>query len=135
MLELIISPDSPAQAAQNTYTKKISVAVRHYFGHFELGEEGSAEESEAAEGEGEAQPGESEIENAPAVVEDAEVEAENSAEVLEEIEGVEAAEQDSEPLPAIEQAIENVPDAGEQPDEIEEGNGTEDKQAAEEEGA
>ena len=111
--------------------EKISVAVRHYFGHFEEGEEGhvpeAAEsavldaehiEAEAAET-GDAasvetaveESGEAEVENAPAVEADAEAEAENAADVLREAESVEAAETESEPASAIEEAIESVPDA------------------------
>jgi N utilization substance protein A len=125
--------------------ERISVAVRHYFGHFEEGEEGhvpeategetvdaehaEAEAAEAAEGvsvetaveEG----GEAEIENAPVVVADAQAEAENAAEVLEEAESVQAAQAEdenlsgaeveaeadaeSEGLTATELAIEDVP--------------------------
>ena len=111
--------------------EKISVAVRHYFGHFEEGEEGhvpeAAEsgvldaehiEAEASEiGEGASvetaveESGEAEVENAPAVEADAEAEAENAADVLKETESVEAAETESEPISAIEDAIESVPDA------------------------
>jgi len=111
--------------------EKISVAVRHYFGHFEEGEEGhvpeAAEsgildaehiEAEAAEtGDGVSvetavdESGNAEVENAPAVEDDAEAEAENSADVLKEAESVEAAESESEPTSAIEDAIESVPDA------------------------
>jgi N utilization substance protein A len=95
--------------------ERISVAVRHYFGHFEEGEEGHT--PEAAEGAaldtaldtehvaaeaGEAgetasveaaaeKSGEAEIETPHAVENDAEVESENSAEVLEEAESTEAA--------------------------------------------
>jgi N utilization substance protein A len=113
--------------------EKISVAVRHYFGHFEEGEEGHVPETaEPAEGE---EAGEAEVENAPAVVADAEAEAENAAEVIEEAEGVEAAETDSETMPEIEAAIENVPDADEQPQEIEAASETEQEQAAKEDGA
>jgi transcription termination/antitermination protein NusA len=96
--------------------EKISVAVRHYFGHFEEGEEGHIPDAvpEAAEGESidaehaqaeaaetagtvsietaVAKSGEAEIENAPAVVADAEAEAENAADVLAEAESVQAAE-------------------------------------------
>ena len=96
--------------------EKISVAVRHYFGHFEEGEEGHIPEAapEAAEGESidaehaqaeaaetagtvsvetaVAKSGEAEIENAPAVLADAEAEAENAADVLAEAESVQAAE-------------------------------------------
>jgi N utilization substance protein A len=140
--------------------ERISVAVRHYFGRFEEGEEGHVPETaegeeghvpetaegeeghvpETAEGEdGEpdatAEPGEAEVENAPTVVADAEAEAENAAVVLEETESVVAAEEDSETLPAIEAAIEDLPDADEQPEEIEAANDTENEQAAKEDGA
>jgi N utilization substance protein A len=110
--------------------ERISVAVRHYFGHFEEGEEGH--EPESTEGE---EPGETEIENAPAVVGDAEAEAENAAEVFEEAEGVEAVESDGETLTAAEEAVEDVPDAEEQPEEIEEANGNVEEQAAKEDDA
>ena len=104
--------------------EKISVAVRHYFGHFEEGEEGHVPEGaqEAA--------GEAEVENAPAVEGDAEAEAENAADVVEEAEGVAAAEAETEPVSEMETAIENVPDA----DETETASATE-KKAAEEDGA
>jgi N utilization substance protein A len=98
--------------------ERISVAVRHYFGHFEEGEEGhvpqneetaTAEEevmaAEHAEADAAAgtdpiisvkkavkKKGSAEIENPPVINEDAEVETENSAEVLEEAESVQAAE-------------------------------------------
>jgi N utilization substance protein A len=98
--------------------ERISVAVRHYFGHFEEGEEGHVPEvaegelldaehgeEEAAEaGEGASvesaveEGGEAEIESAPAVVEDAEAEAENAAEVIEEAESTQAAEAEDEDL-------------------------------------
>src|SRR5487761_1982607 len=54
--------------------ERISVAVRHYFGHFEEGEEGYVPEAAA-----ETQAGEAEVESSPAVVGDAEAEAENAA--------------------------------------------------------
>jgi N utilization substance protein A len=102
--------------------ERISVAVRHYFGHFEEGEEGHVPEDaegelldaehgeeEAAEaGEGVSvesaveEGGEAEIENAPAVVEDAEAEAENAAEVIEEAESVQAAEAEDAELGGVE---------------------------------
>jgi N utilization substance protein A len=107
--------------------EKISVAVRHYFGHFEEGEEGHVPEA--------AEPGEAEIADAPAVVADAEAEAENAAEVIEEAEGVEAAETDTEAVPEIEAAIEDVADADEQPEEIEAASEIEQEQAAKEDGA
>ena len=107
--------------------ERISVAVRHYFGHFEEGEEGgeSAEgetldaehaEAEAAEtGEDVSvesaaeESGEAEIGNAPAVEGNAEAEAENAAVVLEEAESEVDAE--SEGLTAEELAVESVPAA------------------------
>ncbi len=58
--------------------EKISVAVRHYFGHFEEGE--AAEKPE----------GEAEVLTAPAAVGTAEAELENAAEVLEETESASA---------------------------------------------
>jgi N utilization substance protein A len=155
--------------------ERISVAVRHYFGHFEEGEEGhvpeategemvdaehaEAEAAEAAEGvsvetaveEG----GEAEIENAPVVVADAQAEAENAAEVLEEAESVQAAQAEdenlsgaeveaeadaeSEGLTAAELAIEDVPVADDsdildiETDEI--ASDIEQEQAAKEDGA
>jgi N utilization substance protein A len=92
--------------------EKISVAVRHYFGHFEEGEEGHVPESaegealDAEHAEAEAaetregasvetaaeESGEAEIQNAPAVEENAEAEDENAAVVMEEAESVQAAE-------------------------------------------
>jgi N utilization substance protein A len=96
--------------------EKISVAVRHYFGHFEEGEEGHVPEAAPESAEGEsidaehaqaeaaetagtvsietavAKSGKAEIENAAAVVGDAEAEAENAADVLAEAESTQAAE-------------------------------------------
>ncbi len=92
--------------------ERISVAVRHYFGHFEEGEEGhvpetaedEAMDAEHAEADAaaEADPiisvkkavkkkGAAEIVNPAVIADDAEVETENSAEVLEEAESVQAA--------------------------------------------
>ena len=115
--------------------EKISVAVRHYFGHFEEGEEGHVPEGETPEAETldaehtEAEAaehadgasvedaveafGEAEIENAPAIEETEEAEAENAEDVLRESESVEAAETDSDSIPAIEEAIDDVPAADE----------------------
>ena len=112
--------------------EKISVAVRHYFGHFEEGEEGhvpeSAEgeaidaehaEAEAAESETASvedaveASGEAETANAPAVEATTEAEAENAADVLKESENFEADETETESIPAIEEAIEDVPAADE----------------------
>ena len=98
--------------------ERISVAVRHYFGHFEEGEEGhepetaeddsidaehaEAEVAEDAEGvsveTAVEESGEAEIEIAPAVEAGAEAEAENAAEVLEEAESLQAAEAEDENL-------------------------------------
>ena len=68
--------------------ERISVAVRHYFGHFEEGEEGAAEGAETAVAElatGEEAPaGEAEVETPDAAAATEEAEEENSAEVLEE---------------------------------------------------
>src|SRR5450631_4296962 len=109
--------------------EKISVAVRHYFGHFEEGEAGhvpaAAEET----------MGEAEVENAPAIVADAEAEAENAAVVVEEAEGVAAVEAEEEPVSAMETAIENVPEAGDAPEETETESATSEEQAAKEDGA
>jgi N utilization substance protein A len=102
--------------------EKISVAVRHYFGHFEEGEAGHVPETiesetlDAEHAEAEAaetdkgdsvesaveKSGEAEIENALAVEGDAEAEAENAAEVIEEAESVQAEEADEENLPGAE---------------------------------
>ncbi len=82
--------------------ERISVAVRHYFGHFEQGEEEQAvSPSEEPAGEEAAlsaaadtetaSVGESELETPSAFADTAEAEAENSAEVLEEAESVRAA--------------------------------------------
>ena len=116
--------------------ERISVAVRHYFGHFEEGEAGHV--PDAAEAGSEEQiadtlPGESEIENNPAVVGDAEAEAENAAEVLEESESVLAAESDEEVVPLEEAAVENVADAEEASDEA--ASELAEEQAAKEDGA
>jgi N utilization substance protein A len=97
--------------------EKISVAVRHYFGHFEEGEEGHVPEiaegaelnaehaaAEAAEDETVSvdkavdEEGEAEIPNADAVAGDAEAEAENAQDVLEEAESTHAAEADTDIL-------------------------------------
>ena len=122
--------------------ERISVAVRHYFGHFEEGEaevaegeeeagEGAAAESAAADTE-QVATGENEIETPEAVAGAAEAELENASEVLEEAESERAAEADeelaessgnteslaeldaeSEGLTAAELAVENVAPADE----------------------
>src|ERR1700723_2166166 len=97
--------------------ERISVAVRHYFGHFEEGEEGSVAEA-ATEGAeldrehvraeaGEAavsikkaasQEGQAEVKTPHALEQDAEVESENSAEVLEEAESLRSGEAETDIL-------------------------------------
>ena len=109
--------------------EKISVAVRHYFGHFEEGEEGrpaATEQAESAEGE-------AEVATPDAALATSEAGAENAAEVLEEAEGgtAERAEieenelqsageagealaeevEESQNLTAAESAVEDVPAA------------------------
>jgi N utilization substance protein A len=88
--------------------ERISVAVRHYFGHFEEGEEGfipeeptegAAAETAAADTEN-AGTGEREVETADAVADTAEAELENSAEVLEEAEQSRSAEAETDDLEA-----------------------------------
>ena len=107
--------------------ERISVAVRHYFGHFEEGEEPPAGEGAvgvagAPEIEGSDEPaaltaaadtekisdGESEVETPEAVAGTAEAEAENSQEVLEEAEdgGVTAEELAIDNVPAPEEGTE-----------------------------
>ncbi|MGA2833342.1 MAG: transcription termination factor NusA [Terracidiphilus sp.] len=115
--------------------EKISVAVRHYFGQFEEGEEGHVPAVE--EGAADEEAGEAEIVNAPAVVGDAEAEAENAAVVLEEAESVQAADAETEIPNAAEIAVESVPDADEAPetDEIESESATTDERTAKEDGA
>jgi len=97
--------------------ERISVAVRHYFGHFEEGEEGHVPEvaegaelnaehaaAEATEGESVSvekaldDEGEAEIDTPHAIENDAEVEAENSAEVLEEAESERSGEAETDLL-------------------------------------
>jgi N utilization substance protein A len=124
--------------------ERISVAVRHYFGHFEEGEEpvepvaeeepseGRAAESAAADTE-DVPTGELEVATADVVAETADAELENAAETLEEAESERAAEAeeeletasgieeqaeaeaDSESMTAEELAVESVPE----PDEAE----------------
>src|ERR1017187_6588421 len=99
--------------------ERISVAVRHYFGHFEEGEagftpeepsEGSAAESAAADT-GNPATGEGEIATAPAAVDNAEAELENSAEVLEEAESTRSAEAENGNLEASESSTEALAEA------------------------
>jgi transcription termination/antitermination protein NusA len=111
--------------------ERISVAVRHYFGHFE---EGEAAESAAADT-ANAPTGHLEVETPEAAAGSAEAELENAAETLEEAESVRAAQADldleasgagsearaeseaeAESLTAAELAVENVPLADEAED-------------------
>jgi N utilization substance protein A len=115
--------------------ERISVAVRHYFGHFEEGEEGHVPESadtEAAEGEAtESAEGESSEaavseEAREAVLDTDEAEAENSSDLLTEAENVRAAEEEEDGSDAgeateeepefsteAEEAVEDIPPADE----------------------
>jgi N utilization substance protein A len=122
--------------------ERISVAVRHYFGHFEEGEEGASEEGdETSEGEaaesaaadtGDEPTGRLEVETPEAAAGTAEAELENASEALEEAEyaraaqaeeeleaadagreGLAESEAETESLTAAELAVENVPPADE----------------------
>jgi N utilization substance protein A len=144
--------------------EKISVAVRHYFGHFEEGEEGhvpevaegavltaehaEAEAKESAEtvsvATGVEEAGEAEIQTAPAAEESAEAEAENAADVIREAESEQAAEEQeddsadsgSEGLTMAEEAIDDVPEAEDVDAETEDlTEEDENEKAAEEDGA
>jgi N utilization substance protein A len=101
--------------------EKISIAVRHYFGQFEEGEEGHVPAVEA-ETEGEGTEAAVAGEEREAVLETDEAEAENSASVITEAENVQAAEDEN--LPAAEEdaeeynteaeaAVEDIPPADE----------------------
>ncbi len=99
--------------------ERISVAVRHYFGHFEEGEEGApteeapegaAAETAAADTEAPA-TGELEVLTPPAVAETAEAELENAQEALEEAEQERAAEAEIDELETGEAGAENEADA------------------------
>jgi N utilization substance protein A len=131
--------------------ERISVAVRHYFGHFEEGEEGHVAETaegaeltaehaaaEAAEDDSVSvekaadEEGEAEVANADSIADDAEAEAENAQDVLEEAEGTQAAEAETDILDnadndalaeteaeeasetLAEQAVEDAPVAGDE---------------------
>jgi N utilization substance protein A len=90
--------------------EKISVAVRHYFGQFEEGEEGFV--AAVADGETPA-PAPSE-EAREAVLSGGEAEAENAAAVITEAENVRAAEEDTEEnRTEAEAAVEDIPPADE----------------------
>ena len=126
--------------------ERISVAVRHYFGHFEEGEEGhvaeagvgepdaaeSAEldaehaEADAAAGEEEVsvesaarKVGEAELLNADAVEDEAEAEAENAEDVIDEADSTEAETEAEEEIETEQElAVDDVPVAdGEEIDE------------------
>jgi len=108
--------------------EKISVAVRHYFGHFEEGEEGHV--PEAAEGTEEA----GKASEAGEATEEAE--AENSAEVLEEAEGVAKVEAEAESEQADQDEIDAIGDeVVAEPGDPEAESGTTEEKAAEEDGA
>jgi transcription termination/antitermination protein NusA len=140
--------------------EKISVAVRHYFGHFEEeggegaeGSEGSAEKETA--GAAEVREGEAEALSADAVADSAAAEEENAAAVLEEAKTVEAAKAQTEDLAAAdtqhealaeeaaetesqtaaELAVENVPPADEAEIRAEEKTANEEEESAKEGGA
>jgi transcription termination/antitermination protein NusA len=87
--------------------ERISVAVRHYFGHFEEGEEeapeGTAEAAAESPAGEESAIGEAEVETPEAVEATAEAELENASEVLEEAE-----QETNESLTAEESAIANA---------------------------
>jgi N utilization substance protein A len=90
--------------------EKISIAVRHYFGQFEEGEEGFV--AETAEG-ASAEPDATEKAR-EAVLAGSEAEAENAAAVITEAENVRAAEEDSEEnRTEAEAAVEDIPPADE----------------------
>jgi N utilization substance protein A len=107
--------------------ERISVAVRHYFGQFEEGEQGHVPETvatETAAGEGAESPVPPEAHEAQreAVLETGDAEAENAAAVITEAENVRAAEDEN--LPAAEEdaeeyrtgaeaAVEDIPPADE----------------------
>jgi N utilization substance protein A len=102
--------------------EKISIAVRHYFGQFEEGEEGHVPEAEAETDEGEGEEAAVAGEEREAVLETDEAEAENAASVITEAENVDAAEEEN--LPAAEEdaeeyrteaeaAVEDIPPADE----------------------
>ncbi|MGA2809730.1 MAG: transcription termination factor NusA [Terracidiphilus sp.] len=85
--------------------ERISVAVRHYFGHFEEGEEGhvpaadetdGTDESEASPNSADIPEGASEVETPEVVADAAEAESENAQVVLEEAESVNATAENDE---------------------------------------
>ena len=114
--------------------EKISVAVRHYFGHFEEGEVAPPAAAPTEQAAAEAVEGAVEVETPAVAVDSAEATAENAAEVLEEAESVRAAKAETddlatsdaetetqaeenaeaESLTAAEEAVESVPAADEE---------------------
>ena len=94
--------------------ERISVAVRHYFGHFEEGEEGHVPEGDGGDTP-ETEDAESEVpeEARQAVLDTDQAEAENDAAVITEAENVRAAEGETEDRTAAEAAVENMPDEAE----------------------
>jgi len=116
--------------------EKISVAVRHYFGHFEEGEEGHVPEGAATEETGATEGTLETAEPSEAGEATEEAEAENSAEVIEEAESTadvemeaESEEADQDEVDAIGEGVVPEPDANETEIAVEE------EQAAEEDGA
>src|SRR3954449_7283974 len=96
--------------------ERISVAVRHYFGHFEEGEEGAPEGTEPAAAEtaaGEEPGGEAEVETPEAAEGTAEAELENASEALEDGE-----QETNEGVTAEELAVENAAQDNEGADEM-----------------
>ena len=92
--------------------ERISVAVRHYFGHFEEDEEApAAEAGEAAEGEA-AETAVTEEEREAVLATD-EAEAENDAAVITEAENVREAEGETDYNTEAEAAVEDIPPADE----------------------
>ena len=144
--------------------EKISVAVRHYFGHFEEGEEGRASTQEPAEepaersaaaDTGEISEGDSEVPTPDSAAGTSEAELENAADVLEEAEQARAAQGETDDLASAdsahealaeeqaeaqnltsaELAVENVPPADEAEARAEEKTANEEEESAEGEGA
>jgi N utilization substance protein A len=127
--------------------ERISVAVRHYFGHFEdvegseSSEEGSDEQAAltASADTGNISTGASEVGTSTSVSGSSEAEEENAQEVLEEAESVRAAaaensesllddEKEEQSLTAAELAVDNVPPADEADEQNEAGKSEEDEE-------
>ncbi len=94
--------------------EKISVAVRHYFGHFEEAEAAQAAEGsepsagEAAADNAEISEGASEIVTPDVAADTSAAEAENAAEVLEEAESLRAAKAETEDLASADEQHESL---------------------------